>query len=420
MPPPDKNTSVFLDGALPHVGDLSHAETRRDGEFFSRKEHKDHKAGGPTSVSATIDRSGWKRVRLGEVCKPCRGVRVVRSQLSQGRYLVYQNSLIPLGHYDKCNTPANTTFVIAAGSAGEIGYCDEPFWAADDCFFLLPNQDVISKFLYYSLAAQQQHISGLVRRGSVPRLARDIMGNLVLTLPDMAEQEKIVRSLTAIDINISTIQSLVAKYEAIKKATVNLLLRPKVDWRIVPLGEICEVCSTRRVHESDWTDSGVPFYRARELVALNDGRSITPLHISEKLYNELIASSGTIRPGDLLVTGVGSIGVPYLVKENDRFYFKDGNIIWFKNRGEIWPDYFLHAFRSDHIQKQIMEMACVGTVGSYTITNGKRTLIALPPLDEQKRIVEILDSLDGTISGLKSQLAKAQDIKRGMMAYFFG
>jgi hypothetical protein len=94
--------------------------------------------------------------------------------LSQGHYLVYQNSLIPLGLYDKCNTPANTTFVIAAGSAGEIGYCENPFWAADDCFFLLTNENVISKFLYYSLVAQQQHISGLVRRGSVPRLARDI------------------------------------------------------------------------------------------------------------------------------------------------------------------------------------------------------------------------------------------------------
>ena len=253
-----------------------------------------------------------------------------------------------------------------------------------------------------------------------PRRSGAQLTNLGLLLPDIAEQDKIIRALTAIDIHISKFQALIAKYEAIKKATVNLLLKPKAEWRIVPLGEICEVCSTRRVHESDWTDSGVPFYRARELVALNEGRSITPLHISEKLYNELIASSGTIRPGDLLVTGVGSIGVPYLVKGNDKFYFKDGNIIWFKNRGEIWPDYFLHAFRSDHIQKQIMEMACVGTVGSYTITNGKRTLIALPPLDEQKRIVAILDSIDGTITGLKSQLAKAQDIKQGMMSYFFG
>ena len=144
------------------------------------------------------------------------------------------------------------------------------------------------------------------------------------------------------------------------------------------------------------------------------------LHISENLYKKLIASSGAIRPGDLLVTGVGSIGVPYLVKKDDKFYFKDGNIIWFKNRGEICPEYLLHAFRSDHIQKQIIEMACVGTVGSYTITNGKRTLIALPPLDEQRRIVRILDSIDGTINGLKSQLAKAKDINQGMMSYFFG
>ena len=132
----NKNTSVFLHGA------------------FSHKEHKGQKAGGPQSSAADvfsrkerIDRKGWKRVRLGEICKLCRGVRVVRNQLSQGHYLVYQNSLIPLGLYDKCNTPANTTFVIAAGSAGEIGYCENPFWAADDCFFLSPNKNVISKFL---------------------------------------------------------------------------------------------------------------------------------------------------------------------------------------------------------------------------------------------------------------------------------
>ena len=51
-----KNTSVFLEGD------------------FSRKERKDRKAGGPTSVSATIDRSGWKRVRLEAFGKVLRGV----------------------------------------------------------------------------------------------------------------------------------------------------------------------------------------------------------------------------------------------------------------------------------------------------------------------------------------------------------
>ena len=304
------------------------------------------------------------------------------------------------------------------GTIDKPQYIDSPFWTIDTLFYTKIAEGYNPKFLYYLCLtidwASMNEASG------VPSLSANRIESLEVTIPDIDEQDKITNALSSIDKHVSTLDALIAKYDAIKKATVNLLLKPKDEWRIVPLGEICEVCSTRRVHESDWTDSGVPFYRARELVALNEGRSITPLHISENLYKELIASSGAIRPGDLLVTGVGSIGVPYLVKGDDKFYFKDGNIIWFKNRGEIWPDYFLHAFRSDHIQKQIIEMACIGTVGSYTITNGKSTLIALPPLDDQKRIVAILDSLDGTISRLKSQLAKAQDIKRGMMAYFFG
>lgn len=72
----DKNTSVFLDGDLP------------------RAEPQRRREGGSPASAIPFDRSSWKRVRLGEVCKLCRGVRVVRSQLSQGRYRVYQNSLI--------------------------------------------------------------------------------------------------------------------------------------------------------------------------------------------------------------------------------------------------------------------------------------------------------------------------------------
>ena len=400
MPPPDKNTSVFLDGTLPYVGDLSHAETRRGGEFFSRKEHKDHKAGGPTSVSATIDRSGWKRVRLGEVCKPCRGVRVVRSQLSQGRYLVYQNSLIPLGHYDKCNTPANTAFVIAAGSAGEIGYCDEPFWAADDCFFLLPNQDVISKFLYYSLAAQQQHISGLVRRGSVPRLARDIMGNLVLTLPDMAEQEKIVRSLTAIDINISTIQSLVAKYEAIKKATVNLLLEPKADWHTSTMGESFDL-SRGVVISKNEIERRPGIYPVYSSQSVNDG--VLGLIDSYRYDGEYItwttdgANAGTVfyRHGKFNCTNVCGIAKARIPKMSPAFV-----ALMIAQYAKSYVSYVGNPKLMSNIFAQI--------------------LFSYPSASEQRKIAEKITAIDKVLADYKAQLEKARQLKAGMMSYFFG
>ena len=392
--------SVFLDGTLPYVGDLSHAETRRGGEFFSRKEHKDHKAGGPTSVSATIDRSGWKRVRLGEVCKPCRGVRVVRSQLSQGRYLVYQNSLIPLGHYDKCNTPANTAFVIAAGSAGEIGYCDEPFWAADDCFFLLPNQDVISKFLYYSLAAQQQHISGLVRRGSVPRLARDIMGNLVLTLPDMAEQEKIVRSLTAIDINISTIQSLVAKYEAIKKATVNLLLEPKADWHTSTMGESFDL-SRGVVISKNEIERRPGIYPVYSSQSVNDG--VLGLIDSYRYDGEYItwttdgANAGTVfyRHGKFNCTNVCGIAKARIPKMSPAFV-----ALMIAQYAKSYVSYVGNPKLMSNIFAQI--------------------LFSYPSASEQRKIAEKITAIDKVLADYKAQLEKARQLKAGMMSYFFG
>ena len=56
---------------------------------------------------------GVEYKKLGEVCEIQRGVRVTKQQLSEnGAYPVYQNSLIPLGKYDKSNQPAGTPFII--------------------------------------------------------------------------------------------------------------------------------------------------------------------------------------------------------------------------------------------------------------------------------------------------------------------
>ena len=407
----------FSGRGFARVGDLSHAETRRGGEFFSRKERKDHKAGGPTSVSATIDRPGWKRVRLGEVCKPCRGVRVIRSQLSQGRYLVYQNSLIPLGHYDKCNTPANTTFVIGAGSAGEIGYCDEPFWAADDCFFLLPNENVISKFLYYSLTAQQKHISGLVRRGSVPRLARDIVGNLVLTLPDMAEQEKIVRSLTAIDINISTIQSLVAKYEAIKKATVNLLLKP-TGTHMVKLGEVADISrggSPRPIQDYITADiDGINWIKIGDVSV--DAKYIK--QTEERIKPTGVAMSRQVKAGDFILSNSMSFGRPYILKIDGCIH--DGWLAIQNYQNTFDVDYLYYLLGSDMVFAQYIENAAGSSVKNLNKDIVAKITLPSPPLSEQCKIAEQITAIDNVLADYKAQLEKARQLKAGMMSYFFG
>ena len=186
-------------------------------------------------------------------------------------------------------------------------------------------------------------------------------------------------------------------------------------WSIKRLGDILSITSCKRVHESEWTTSGVPFYRARELVALHDKLPIEPLFISEELYEKNTKLSGCIQAGDLLVTGVGTIGIQYLVKPGDRFYFKDGNIIWLKNEDKINGEFLYYSFDGQFIRKQILNAAGVGTVGTYTIDNAKKTYVMVPPIKEQEKIAEILGTWDRAIEELTDLIAEKKELKRGLM-----
>ena len=170
-------------------------------------------------------------------------------------------------------------------------------------------------------------------------------------------------------------------------------------WEQRKLGELMDVASVRRVHQEDWTDEGVRFLRARDLVAFAKNESIEdPLFISSEMYKEYSAQSGKVSVGDLLVTGVGTIGVPWLVTSDNPVYFKDGNIIWFKNRHSIDGGFFYHSFTASAIQNYINEAAGIGTVGTYTIETGKKTPIWLPSRQEQREIAAMMTHLDTLIT----------------------
>jgi type I restriction enzyme S subunit len=103
-------------------------------------------------------------------------------------------------------------------------------------------------------------------------------------------------------------------------------------WKWVSLGELGTVASSSRVHQADWRGAGVPFYRAREIVKLSEfGRVENELFISENLYSRLATNGYTPQKADLMITGVGTIGIPYVVRSDDRFYFKDASVLIFKN-----------------------------------------------------------------------------------------
>ncbi len=181
------------------------------------------------------------------------------------------------------------------------------------------------------------------------------------------------------------------------------------------------VGSSKRVLQEDWTNQGIPFYRTRELVSLSKNEPFgSEIFISEELFSEISEKYGLPSEGDFLVSGVGTLGICYQVQANDKFYFKDGNVLWFKIGKGLDSTYFKYCFQSQYIQKQIFGQASISTVGTYTIQNAKKTTLWYPPtINEQQKIAGCLSSLDDLITAQSQKFEALKAHKKGLMQQLF-
>ena len=278
------------------------------------------------------------------------------------------------------------------------GYCPEYY----DYLFT-------SGFLNRQLTRKINH--GIRDDGLLNITGKDFY-DCVLPVPPLAEQKRIAEILEHCDRTIQLWEDKTAAYRNLKKIFLKKMFPQEGsnkleirfpgftdDWEQRELGDLMNVTSVKRIHQSDWTDSGIRFLRARDIVAAAKGEEPSDLlYISKEKYEEYSALSGKVAVDDLLVTGVGTIGIPYLISNSEPLYFKDGNIIWFQNCGKINGKFFYYSFAGERIQSFIKDYAGIGTVGTYTIENGKKTPIFLPRIAEQRKIGAFFTNLDNLIT----------------------
>jgi type I restriction enzyme S subunit len=162
--------------------------------------------------------------------------------------------------------------------------------------------------------------------------------------------------------------------------------------------------------ESQWKKDGIPFYRAREIVKLaKDGHVDNDVYISQSLFHQLSAQNGAPKPGDLMVSAVGTLGACYLVRPGDRFYFKDASVLRFIPQGAVEPAFVQHAFRTRHMLRQV-QGGSGSTVGTYTIARARDTRLYLPPLELQRRFKQILECLESQSVLHKSALSQSESL----------
>lgn len=276
-----------------------------------------------------------------------------------------------------------------------------------------------------------------------PKLSQDNLNKIPIFLPPLNEQKRIMTELERWFALIDQIdQGKVDLQETIKQTkskildlaihgklvpqdpndepAIELLTRINPDftpcdngqygkipqgWILAKLGDLFDAVSAKRVLKSEWRTKGVPFYRAREIVKLSEYNKVNnELFIEDKHYDKLKNRYGVPASGDIMLSAVGTIGKCYIVKESDKFYYKDASVLCLKNHHKLSSMYFSMLFSSSFIEEQIKEYSKGTTVDTITLEKLKSYIVPLPPLAEQQRIVQKIEELFSVLDNIQNAL----------------
>ena len=175
------------------------------------------------------------------------------------------------------------------------------------------------------------------------------------------------------------------------------------------ISDLYKVASSKRVLKSDWKSEGVPFYRGREITTLSKfGYVENDLYITEEMYNDFTLNYGVPVANDIMVTAIGTIGNTYIVKSEDKFYFKDASVLWLKKEKEIDSNFTNYWFKSIHFTNQL-DVGLGATVDTLTIGKVQSLKINVPSPSTQKKIVSKLDAIFSEID--KATAAAEANVK---------
>lgn len=124
--------------------------------------------------------------------------------------------------------------------------------------------------------------------------------------------------------------------------------------------------------------------------------------------------------GDLLITTRGTYGVPYIYRETDRFYFADGNLTWLKDFDENFNTRFIYYWVLSYDGQKKIDAIAKGTAQkAVPIASIKQLEVPFPPIEIQKKIVDILSSYDNLIENNRKQIKLMEEAAQRLYKKWF-
>ena len=176
----------------------------------------------------------------------------------------------------------------------------------------------------------------------------------------------------------------------------------------ISLGDIGSICMCKRILKSQTnTVSGVPFYKIGTFGKEADA------YISQETFNEYRSKYNFPKKGDVLISAAGTIGrtVDY---DGKPAYFQDSNIVWIDNDESI----VLNSYLRYCYELKPWKASEGGTIPRLYNDNIAKAVIAVPSIEEQKRVVPILDRFDAICNDLTGGLPAEIEARQKQYEYY--
>lgn len=264
------------------------------------------------------------------------------------------------------------------------------FWVNNHAHIVKGKKDYHNKLIVYYL--QNLDLNPFLTGAVQPKLNKAALISIPFFLPsDEDEQTAIVSVLSSLDDKIDLLHRQNASLEKMAETLFRqwFVEETKEEWEEKKIDELLLITSSKRIFYSEYVNFGIPFYRSKEIIELhNTGGTDSELFISEQRFNEIDNKFGSPKNGDILLTSVGTLGIPYKVKKGDKFYFKDGNLTWFKDFRNISSN-IIYCWLKSGIGKEQLDGITIGsTQAALTISGLKEIKLKIPP----KPLLAELDS----------------------------
>ena len=245
-----------------------------------------------------------------------------------------------------------------------------------------------------------------------------------IPLPSKKEQIELAELFTKI-INVISKrkEELKALDDIIKARFVEMfgdpITNPK-EWKMVELGKLTTIGSSKRIFEKEYVSEGIPFYRTKEIVELSKGNSIsTELFITKERFFEIKDKYGVPKKGDLLVSAVGTIGVIWIVDGSNDFYFKDGNLIRV-DASEKFDSVYMKNLLENLIDDYKKQMSTGTAYTALTISGLTKLKVYDVPIELQNQFSEFVYQVDKSKVAVQKALDETQILFDSLMQKYFG